>query len=340
MKALQILKSIEFLDDDLIMGGNLSQNKDRHRLISSPMLIAAIIIAGILMISACTAMGGTVKVLQFFSDAAPGKLSSEQLEYIVANTVDINKNVTVNGYTMTLQSVFSDGRDILLQFDLTAPAGVVLDADSYSDRHGTILETDGGMPLGLAMEWNLQDNDRSDNQISLIYSIASAWNRDDTFVDQNCRFYIYGLEAVWHDHMNVRRETVTEGCWSYDIHFPENCNQSISFVQEPVTVCQDIIVGYEKTAENTMMPILEQQQGQITSLNLWALGAETSFRLGEETRNAEFGDLHAVMKNGKEVLLKKSFSMPDFITYKAETPIILDQVDYLELEDGTVFRKP
>lgn len=340
MNAMQMLKSMEFLDDDLIMENNFAQNDNGHCLISRPMLIAAIIIAGILLITACASMGGTVNVLQFLSDAAPGKLSSEQVEYIAANTLDVNKSVTVNGYTMTLRSVFSDGRDILLQFDLTAPMGVILDADTYKDRHGTILESEGGMPLGMAMQWQLQDKDRTDNKISLIYSIESAWNREDTVAGQNCHFYIYGLDAVWHEHRMNREEMLTEGCWRYDIHFPENCNQSISFVQEPVRVCQPVTVGYERTGEHTMMPVVEIQEGRIFSLNLWSLGAELSFRFEEASQNAEFGDLYAVMKDGKKILLKTSFKMPDFITYKADTPIILEQVDHLELENGTIFPKP
>ena len=126
----------------------------------------------------------------------------------------------------------------------------------------------------------------------------------------------------------------------YDIHFPENCNQSISFVQEPVRVCQPVTVGYERTGEHTMMPVVEIQEGRIFSLNLWSLGAELSFRFEEASQNAEFGDLYAVMKDGKKILLKTSFKMPDFTTYKADTPIILEQVDHLELENGTIFPKP
>lgn len=340
MNAMYLLKALEFLDEDLILSGNVEQEETRRRLLSRPMLIAAIIAAGILLITACTAMGGTVRVLQYFSDAAPGKLSAQQVEYISANTLDVNKSVTVNGYTMTLRSVFSDGRDILLQFDLIAPVGGVLDADNYTDLRGAIMETDGGIPLGMATRWQLQDEDRTDNKISLIYSIESAWNRGETFSDQNCRFYIYGLEAVWHEQMMNREKTLTEGCWSYDIHFPKECNRSISFVQEPVRVCQTVTVGYERLTENTLYPITEQMEGQITSLNLWALGAEISFRFGEVPRNAEFGDLYAVMKNGEKIQLQKSFDMPDFSTYKVATPILLDQVDHLLLEDGTVFPAP
>ena len=99
-------------------------------------------------------------------------------------------------------------------------------------------------------------------------------------------------------------------------------------------------VGYERISENTLQPVTEQMEGQITSLNLWSLGAELSFRFVEEPRNAEFGDLYAVMKNGEMIRLQKSFDMPDFITYKVTTPIMLDQVDHLFLEDGTTFPAP
>lgn len=340
MNTMTLLKAMNELDEDLIAEiTDISSAKPGKRL-SRPVLIAAALIAGILLITACTAVDGAARFLQYFSDITPGKLSTEQVEYIVANTVDVNKSITQNGYTMTLKSVFSDGRDILMQFELTAPAGTVLNADNYSDMRGAVLEADGRYPLGMAMGWSILDEDRTDNKVGLLYHIESAWNSRNTFTEQNCRFYIYGLEAVWHENMMSREEDLTEGCWSYDIHFPEDCNRSISFVREPVFITRSVTVGYEKTGENTMRAVTEEQEGQIISLNLWALGAELSFRFGEEERNAEFGDLYAVLKNGEKIHLKQSFGMPDFITYSVETPIILEQVDNLLLEDGTVFPVP
>jgi len=339
MTAWNLLRILNELDEDLIAEVADQPGPARKRLVNRSVLIAAALIACLLMITACTAMGGAGWFLQYFSDVAPGKLSAEQVEYIVANTLDVNKSQTVNGYTLTLQSVFSDGRDILIQFELTAPSGKILDADSYSDIRGTILESEA-MPSAMYMEWSLQDDDRTDNRVKLLYSINTAWNNETPFSEQNCRLYVYGLEAVWREHMEVRTEVLTEGCWSFDIHFPEDCNRSIAFIQEPVPITRQVTVGYERTGENTMMAVTELQEGQITALNLWALGAELSFRFGEKPQNAEFGDLYAVMKNREKITMNQSFGAPDFITYKVETPIILDQVDHLLLEDGTKFPIP
>ena len=340
MTAMELLKAMDFLEDDIVLEAEEQPNAKSRRLVSRPVLIAAVLLAAILLITACTVMGGAGWFLRYFSDVSPGTLSAEQVEYIVANTVDVNKSQTVNGYTLTLKSVFSDGRDILIQFELTGPRGTVLDADSYSDMHGIFLETDGAMPQAMSMSWTMQDEDRTDNRVNLLYSIDSAWNETVPFAEGSCRLYIYGLEAKWREYMDIRSEALTEGCWSFDIHFPADCSRSISFVQEPVPVTQSVTVDYQRIGENTMMPVVEQQEGQITALNLWALGAELSFRFGEKFRNAEFGDLYAVMKNGDRILLKQYFGAPDFITYKVETPILLDQVEYLELEDGTRFPAP
>lgn len=340
MKTMELLKAFEFLDDDLIMECEGMQTKRGRRVFSRPVLIAAVIITGILLITACTAMGGTAKFLQYFSDIAPGKLSAQQVEYIVANTIDVNKSQTVNGYTMTLKSVFSDGRDVLMQFELKAPGGEVLDADAYGDMHGVFFESDAGTPLGLSIEQQLQDEDRTDNAVSFVYSIESAWGDDAEFAGGKCHFYIYGLEAIWHEQMMNRSEPLTEGCWNFDIYFPEDCDRSISFVQEPVKVTQKVTVGYERIDENTLRVMEEELPGEVTGLKLWALGAELSFRFGEEPRNADFGELYVVMRDGKKIRLSQSFGMPDLVTYKTETPLILDQVDHLLLEDGTVFPVP
>lgn len=339
MTSMNILKALEYLDEDVILEAGMERPRGR-RLLSRPALIAAILAALLLIITACAAIGGTEWFLRYFSEATPGELSTEQVEYIVANTLNVNKSQTVNGYTFTLKSAFSDGRDILLHFDLTAPKGTVLDADHYGDLHGTVLEYEAGMPLSISMSWKMTDEDRTDNRVSLVYSINAAWGDSEKFTDRDCRFYIYGIEARWFEQLEERTEPLAEGCWSFNIHFPEDCGRSISFVQEPVTVYQMVTVDYERIDENTMRPVTERLEGEITALNLWALGAELSFRFGEESRNAEFGDIYAVMKDGKEVLLEPYFVMPDFITYKTETPLILDQVDHLLLEDGTVFQAP
>lgn len=340
MTAMKLLRAMDYLDEELVTAAmDVPVLKPRKR-VPPAFLIAAVLLAGILLISACAAMGGAVHFLQYFSDAAPGKLSAEQVEYIVANTVDVNKNQTVNGYTLTLNSVFSDSRDILLQFELTAPPGSVLDADYYSDLHGTVIESETGYPMGMSMEWQLQDDDRTDNKVRLLYCIRSAWNGKRPFTESRCRLYVYGLEAVQHNLMEPRSETLAEGCWTYDIHFPEDCARNIAFVNAPVDVTATVTVGYEKTGENTLQAIEEQLNGEITALNLWALGAELSFRFGEESRNANFGDIRVVMKNGEEIVLKQYFTMPDFLTYQTATPIILDQVACLQLEDGTVLPVP
>lgn len=340
MTAMDILRSLDYLDDELIANEELNFDYNRRKRITRPVFIAAILLAGILLISACAVSGGADKFLQYFSEASPGKLSAEQMDYIVANTVDVNRSKTVNGYTLTLKSIFSDGRDILIQFDLFGPKGAVLNADGYREQYRTVLESDSGTPLGIAMEWKLQDEDRTDNHVALLYSIESAWISNGKFLNQNCRLYIYGLEAFWHENMGVRVEPLTEGCWDFEIYFPEDCDRYISFIDDPVTVTQTVIVGYDKVGKNELQAVTEEMKGEIVRLDLRALGAELAFRFGEESRNAKFGDLNVVTKNGKKIVLKQNFGMPDLITYKVETPIILDQVDYILLDDGTKLQAP
>lgn len=338
MTSMNMLKALEYLDEDVILEAGMERPRGR-RLLSRPALIAAILAVLLLIITACAAMGGTEWFLRYFSEAAPGELSTEQVEYIVANTVNVNKSQTVNGYTFTLKSAFSDGRDILLQFDLTAPKGTVLDADYYGDMYGTVLEYEAGMPIGISMSWKMTDEDRTDNRVSLIYSINAAWDdrASEKFVGRDCRLYIYGIEARWFEPQEVRTEPLTEGCWTFDIHFPEECNKMIAFVQEPVTVLSTIVMGYEPVSENQMQQITQEVDVEITALNLRALGAELAFRYGEEERNGEFGELYVVMKNGEKILLKDNAISPNFNTYKVETPLILENVDHILFPDGTKF---
>lgn len=340
MTPMKLLKAFEFLEEDLIMDVATEPSKRRRRLLPRPMLIAAILLAGILAITACTAMGGTAWFLQYFSNLAQNDLSVEQVEYIVANTIDVNKSRTVNGYTLTLKSAFSDGRIILMQFDLTAPEGKVLDADKYVAAYETVFRREDTPNLWASMSWELWDEDKTDNKTSIVCSMDFLTDEDmsNEFVGHTCQFYIYGLkEVAWLEpkELGTREEKLAEGCWSFDIYFPEDCNRTVAFVQEPVTVTSTITMGYEPVGENLLQPITEEVEVAITALNLRTLSAELGFHYGDEPRNGDFRDLYVVMKDGSRILMKQHYGATDYITYQFETPLVLDNVDYILFPDGT-----
>ena len=57
MTAMDILKSLDYLDDELIVNEELNFDYNRGKRIPRPVLIAAILLAGILLISACAIIG-------------------------------------------------------------------------------------------------------------------------------------------------------------------------------------------------------------------------------------------------------------------------------------------
>lgn len=338
MTPMKLLKAMEFLEDDLVMEAESIPAK-RPRRLNRRLLIAAALLAAALLVTACAAIGGADWFLGYFSEKTPEELSEEQVDYIVANTIHVNKSRTVNGHTLTLQSAFSDGKDILLQFELAAPEGTVLDADQYSDLQSADITNEEGKTLGITMSWTLRDEDRTDNRAELLYTITDCEN----FVGHRCRLTIDGLTGTtWLEPLSLgtRSETLTEGTWTFDIYFPEDCGRYISLVEEPVTIPCTIVTGYEQVAEDEYRPIKEEIQVEVTALNLWSLSMELRFHVGEEPDNLNLRDLYVVMKDGSRVPLKGHWVSPDYNTYKVETPLILDDVDHILFPGGEKIPAP
>ena len=87
------------------------------------------------------------------------------------------------------------------------------------------------------------------------------------------------------------------------------------------------------------------EEVQISSFRVTPFGASLSFvpkpdaigispRIGENAENA----IYAVMKDGSRI--KLDLTGADSTILQAETPIVLSQLDYILLEDGTKLFAP
>ena len=144
--------------------------------------------------------------------------------------------------------------------------------------------------------------------------------------------YIYGLEAGYRDEeVGLRREHLTEGCWSFEVQFPESCERELELISEPVTIQCVLGGGPLIPGVNHTDPV------EVTSFRIRALTAEICFKYAyREQINGNFGEICAVMKNGTQILLNARLGYPNFLSFTFDAPLDLDQVDHILFPDKTV----
>lgn len=338
MKAEDLLTGLNELEDDLILDAMTPMRKrTSHRRKLMTLLTAAVIVS-MLAMTAFASTDGTLWLRNFFAQRSDFVLSDNQKNYIDKNAVNIQNSKTQNGYTLTLDTAISDGVYTYIRFQLTAPEDVVLDADYYAPRNWAELElvNEWGEPFVGNAEWNRVEDDPTDNVASLLYIRSHSWDEDnyDSIFGHTWNLRIDGLEGTYvynRDTPDITVETIdlTEGVWNFAITFPEQGNETVEFISEPV----DCI--YKPGME------MQKDYVSITSLKVRALSASLTFRHPDrEQINADFEDIYAVMKDGSMAKLNPASGAPDHLTYQFDAPIVLEDIDHILLPGGIKLPRP
>ena len=304
-----------------------------HNSLRRPLLIAAVI-AALLLLVGCgyVVLSETQWLRSFFSHQKGQPLSQGQSAYIEENTEVIGQSVTVNGYSVTVESAIAEERVACIRLRLEG-SGIT---DIYSGSFRPRPMADGSgyeslffekghtsaeeSPYGLG-RW-IFSPDR--NGISILIQL-------DQSADPNAPSFEAGVPYVLHltdlyvNGFGQSERILTEGVWDFEIVFDHLRTDSAELINSPITV----------THENISL--------RVTSLSLRTMGIDVRFDPGAYDylgRNC-FEDSWVVLKDGTRVSAYPQFYNPSGSAgLSLDCPIDLAEVDYVELRDGTQLPMP
>lgn len=155
--------------------------------------------------------------------------------------------------------------------------------------------------------------------------------------------YLIGGEEMKGLH---KSEILVEGEWEFNINFGIDDTESIELISEPVTVEAQV---WRKIENGTMFYDTTDslEQVKLTSFRLTSFGAQLMIAEEEDMTGVfieyqhengyEDRYVHAVMKDGSRIALKTDGTGTEL---KAESPIVLSEVDHVLLSDGTKLMVP
>ncbi|MBR1972552.1 MAG: DUF4179 domain-containing protein [Oscillospiraceae bacterium] len=337
MKSEDLLLALNDLDDDLIFDTvkKPARPKSIRRRLSTILIAAAI--ASTLAITAFASKDGASWFRSFFAQNSHLALTDSQEAYIGENTAQFQQSQTKNGYTISLESAFSDGVKTLIQLRVTAPENVPMALDRYTPGNWgntDFLVNEVGETYFYSGGWDTIDEDKTDNVVTLLYESDNFWYEKG--IDQifghtwTLRFVgLRGRNKMTIENMDdpPEEQHITDGIWEFTIEFPESGNETLEFISEPTPCTVTHNFSAQGFIEDTVT---------VTSLKVRALSVALHFQHPKRDEiNAYFDDIFAVMKDGSPVLMNPCYNSPNFQTFTFDAPIVLDEVDHIFLPNGT-----
>ena len=138
-----------------------------------------------------------------------------------------------------------------------------------------------------------------------------------------------------------KTDVLVEGEWIFDISFPEATSQSLELIIEPITVNADV---HRKVENETMFYDTKHKVEpiEIKSFVLTSMGADIMYHQEEdviglflEWENHE--GFFVVMNDGSKIQLRSNGTG---YKWSSDVPIILQDVAYVKLPDGTEIKAP
>ena len=318
------------------------KEKAPKRRVGFRVLLAAAIIA--LLTMSVFAAESVMTYENWLTDYFAGKevvadISENQLALLDAGIKTVDQSVTCGGYTVTLETVVTDGYLAYLTFRLDAPEGQVLE-DGYYYFQGIPMEEllgDGvgdGVIKGITGGWRwLEDADPTDNSVRVLLEVATenaeGWTSPLTDGKERTITLTNLQRDLGLDH---EPEVLAEGEWSFTFTFGDTdaLGAEVEMLSSPVYITARRHLG-QHNFDVTL---------KITSFRLRALTASCTIEapLTGFWEGVILDDITVVMKDGSRVTAH--FNAGSFQDGWAEfffdfsVPISFQDVDYVEFAGG------
>lgn len=354
---------------------NMAKNDKKHRTTGfiSKVLIAAVMIS-LLAVTASASEVVRSWFAAYFTKENEVPLSTEQVEYFEENEQQFDLSETHDGFTMELKSAITDGEKAYICIGITAPEDVVLNAttvEGYSPERPTLLPDNFGQDFltnqngesffGGSSIASVEDYDGLGNTQNLVIQLTA----DPQVMEESPfgagKLWTLRIENLTAKYSNVAylkelmdgkykgqdnfffteeegklldpEVVLAEGVWEFRFRFDDPDIGKAELIDTPFVTRTGI--GYGENGEHIYGDV------RMTSFVLRALGA--SVCTDDQTFAPDItslGDIYAVMKNGSRVQLISESGGPGEQQFRAEAPIILTDVDYVLLADGTRLPMP
>ena len=331
MNGKSLLLGLSYIDHKYIEESETAMPA-RHAIVRKPLLIAALIAALLLVGCGYVVLSESQWLQSFFSRQKGQPLSQGQSAYIEQNTQVIGKSVTVNSYTVTVESAIAEERIACIRLRLEGPDI----ADSYSGdfRPRPLANGEGyeslffesghtsheESPYGLG-RWIFSPDG---NAISILLQLDQSANPEAPSFEAGVP-YVLHLTDLYVNGFGQSERILSEGVWDFEIVFDHLNTDSAELIRSPITI----------THENTSL--------RITSVKLRTMGMDVSFEPGRNDSLGRdcFDDSRVVLKDGTRVSIYPQFYNPGGSAgLSLNCPIDLAEVDYVEQGDGTRLSVP
>ena len=299
-----------------------------------PVLIAAVV-AVLLLLAGCgyAVLSGTAWFQAYFAREQNQPLTQGQMELIANSTKEIGGSVTVNGYTVTLESAIAEPKTAYIKLRITGEKPFSGKSVSLQprkvpgeDRLERAFFPKGASPTDASpfgtSTWVFDDP--VGKEVSVLIRINQRTSPDAVSFEAGVPYILHLTDLTqWDDGGGA---ILAEGPWDFEIVFDHLNDGQLELTSQPVTVSAN---GVSLT---------------LTSFKLGTMGAEAAFQPVDPSDMRTMGVLalsQVVLKDGSTVALRPtSFDPEGHGSLGLVSPVDLKDVSYVELRDGTQLWAP
>lgn len=323
MNTMDILEAMTNIDGKMIEN-TMPKQKHSGKTVARILLLAALITALTMTAFASKEIAAWFK--DYFSSHSPTELSENQITFIEDNTTDISQSQTCNGYTIEVDSAFSDGSESIIKLKLIAPEDVRLLAVNFFPGNDAVLVPTGEEHLTQwSGGWGCYVDDATPNVADITFKITENIGNRTRWTLRIEDIYGTYEENIGTSDYRQWTELLVEGVWEFQVEFSKGGFQEIELISEPIP--GQVNIGLNKDSYHDV---------RITSFILRAMTAEITYEYVVPVHGAgDFDPIYVVMKDGSEQMLLPKSGSPTYCKYHFAAPIILSDADHVRLPDGT-----